>query len=101
VVQALKIELLCLNSIIYNVQGHQADNIGAFWRSGEERNACLPPCSVGPQLVEEVECLGFESLVGRWVPGYFDGIFDLLYSKEVSPGLQAVRTSLVHNKPPR
>lgn len=75
--QGLQIWRLCLDGIDNDIEGNQASIIGGFWAARKEREAGLWARRIGAKLIQEVEGLGFEILVGGSTPSNFDCFLDL------------------------
>lgn len=63
--------------MVDDIETSDANGIGRSWVSECKSKAGLPSLRISAELMDEVECLGFQSLVGSWIPSYFDGLLNL------------------------
>jgi hypothetical protein len=77
VCQAGSVETLRVNSVIDDLETYQTHYVGCARTSREEARAGLPPLLIFSQLVQILEGLCLQGLVGGWAPENFDGILDL------------------------
>ena len=77
VCKALLVEPVLLDSIVDQIKRGVACDIGGARVAGEECEGSLPCCAFCPQLIEVLDGLAAQLLVGGRVRGDLDGIFDL------------------------
>ena len=63
--------------MVNDVQSNMPDNLRWFWITYGYKQAYLPALWFVAQLIEELESLSFESLLGAVVPSDLDSILDL------------------------
>lgn len=99
VLQALLVQILCLEYVIDSRQGHSLYDVARWGLSSEERQADLPAGRIFPKTIEKVVGLGLEGRVGASIESEFDGLFALVLSEgcndnigseRVSPGLPSL-----------
>jgi hypothetical protein len=73
-----------LDGTVDNLKAKDSDNLRLLRDLGEDRQAWLPCGGFLSELIDIIEGLSFEVLVGGWIPGKLDRRDDLMESHHVS-----------------